>query len=178
MNGRAGRADKRGNSRDRAARRVWLLLAFDVDLGADRARCHLRLSAFCEREVDATTLSVDRKEMGGTYARHNIQPACTPCQNRQGGLANVATMDALLTEYRYAREQWELRFETATNMTYRPRIIERELRKADRGGRNEVYDFVEQDPPPMFRDWLAEWHASRREPCEDAAGAAASSWPM
>lgn len=172
---RAGYVDKRGSAKDRARRRAWLMCTYDVDLGPDRARCHLRLSAFCEREVTIETLSVDRKEMGGTYARHNIQPACKPCQDRQGGLAGVASIDALLIEYRYAREKWENDFETATNKTYRPGLIKVERRKARRGGRREVTDFVDENPPPMFTDWLRQWHESRREPCDVDAGDAASS---
>lgn len=168
---RPGYVDRRGSSITRARRRAWLMLTFDVDLGPHRARCHLKLSAYCEREVTIETLSVDRKERGGSYARHNIQPACKPCQDRQGGLAGVETVGELLTEFRYAREKWERDFELATGHTYERGIIARERRKARRGGRREVTDFVDENPPPMYADWLREWHASRREPCEDAPGA-------
>ena len=83
---RPGWVDKRGSNKARKVRRAWLLLTFDPDLGPDRARCHLKLSAWCEQVVDTVTLSVDRIELGGSYRRGNIQPACKPCQDRQGGL--------------------------------------------------------------------------------------------
>lgn len=163
MNGRAGRVDRRGSNAARKVRRTWLLSTFDVDLGPERARCHLKLSAWCERIVDSVSLSVDRIEPGGTYRRGNIQPACKPCQDRQGGLARVRSMDQLLDAYRCAREQWVIEFDLQCSMSYTPALLRRELRKARRGGRNEVYDYVESNPPPLFRDWLAEWYAEQRE---------------
>lgn len=160
---RPGYIDKRGNCRDRARRRAWLLTEFNPELGPGRARCHLKISPDCIRIVDEVTLSVDRIKMGGTYARGNIQPACKPCQDRQGGLARVATQEELLAEYRAARDQWVINFDLETGRTYYPGIIDDERRKARRGGRNEVTDYVDEFPPPMFKDWLAEWHAARRE---------------
>lgn len=166
---RPGYIDKRGNANDRAVRRSWLLTEFDVDLGPGRARCHLKLSTECERVVDEVTLSVDRIEMGGSYRRSNIQPACKPCQDRQGGLANVRNLDDLLVAYRAAREQWEINFDLETGHTYYPGIVKAEQRKERRGGRREVTDYLDEFPPPTYRDWLAEWHASRREPDEAAS---------
>ena len=78
--------EKRGNSRDRARRRAWLLRTFDPDLGPELARCHLKLSDVCARTVTATSLTVDRIEPGGSYAHDNIRPACRACQNTQGAL--------------------------------------------------------------------------------------------
>lgn len=78
--------ERRGNARDRARRRAWLLATFDQDLGPDKARCHLSLSEVCVGVVDAVTLTVDRIEPGGPYTRDNVRPACAPCQNRQGAL--------------------------------------------------------------------------------------------
>ena len=78
--------EHRGNSYDRARRRVWVLATFDRDLGPDLARCHLGISDRCPGTVDDVTLTVDRIEPGGSYAHGNIQPACTPCQNKQGAL--------------------------------------------------------------------------------------------
>lgn len=75
---------------------MWLLRTFDADLGDDVARCHLKISDRCHELVDEHTLTVDRIEPGGTYARDNIQPACIPCQTKQG---------ALIT--REARQQWK-----------------------------------------------------------------------
>jgi hypothetical protein len=171
---RPGYIDKRGNARARARRREWLLIEFDPDLGPGRARCHLRLSVMCRRTVDADTLSVDRIEQGGSYRRGNIQPACKPCQDRQGGLTTLASMGELLDAYRCAREQWEIEFDLQCSMTYTPQLLKAELRKAERGGRNEVYDYVEANPPPVFREWLIEWHAARRDEAAGGAGAPAS----
>lgn len=78
--------ERRGNNRDRARRRAWLLETFDTDLGPDRARCWLDLSPACLVEVDARTLTVDRIRPGEGYTRDNIQPACKPCQAVQGAL--------------------------------------------------------------------------------------------
>lgn len=88
--------EKRGNNRDRKRRRAWILRTFDPDLGPGQARCRLQISDMCRPVVDESTLSVDRIDPGGTYKRSNIQPACIPCQNKQG---------ALITKER--REQWQ-----------------------------------------------------------------------
>ena len=82
---RAG-GDRRGSSRNRAARRRWMLATFDPDLGPDRARCQLGLSDACVGILDIHSVTADRIEPGGTYRRENVQPACRPCQNRQGAL--------------------------------------------------------------------------------------------
>lgn len=160
---RPGYVDKRGNNRDRQRRRTWLLTEFDQDLGPGRARCHLKLAVTCIRIVDEVTLSVDRIEQGGTYARHNIQPACKPCQDRQGGLTGAKTIAELIADFRAVRDQWEVAFDLHTNHTYYPGIIAEQRRLERRGGRREVTDWIADNPPPMFRDWLAEWHAARRE---------------
>lgn len=166
---RPGYVDKRGSNVARARRRSWLLTEFDAELGPGRARCRLKLSARCERIVDEVTLRVDRIEMGGSYRRSNIQPSCPPCSDLQGGLAGIATQADLLEEYRCAREQWEINFDLKANQTYYPGIIEVERRKSRRGGRNEVCDYVDEFPPPLFGEWLSEWHAARREPDEAAS---------
>jgi hypothetical protein len=160
---RPGYVDKRGSSRDRARRRAWLLATFDEDLGPGRARCRLKLSAQCIRVVDEVTLRVDRIEMGGSYRRSNCQPSCPPCSDLQGGLAGIATREALLEEYRAARDQWEINFDLTTGYTYRPGIIAEARAKSRRGGRNEVCDYVDEHPPPVLSEWLQSWHAARRE---------------
>lgn len=66
----------RGNSRDRLARRQWLVETFRAD--ADHYRCGCLLTV--------NTVTVDRIVPGchgGKYVRNNIRPACGPC--------NVAT---------------------------------------------------------------------------------------
>lgn len=106
---RAG-GEKRGNSRDRARRRAWLLETFDKDLGPDRARCWLDLSENCQEYVDAQTITVDRIRPGGTYRRDNIQPACAPCQNKQGALitqARRADWQRWMEEARAAGIEWD-----------------------------------------------------------------------
>lgn len=91
---RAG-GEKRGNCHDRARRKVWMLATFDPDLGPDQARCHLAISDNCREVVTVATVTADRIDPGGSYRRENVQPACVPCQNKQG---------ALITRER--RHQW------------------------------------------------------------------------
>ncbi len=91
---RAG-GDRRGNSRDRRARKVWLLATFDKDLGPDKCRCWLDLSPACSQTLTIGTVTADRINPGGSYRRGNIQPACAACQNTQG---------ALITKER--RQEW------------------------------------------------------------------------
>lgn len=86
---RAG-GERRGNSYDRKRRREWLLRTFDPDLGEGVARCHLKISDRCHTIVDDKTMSVDRIDPAGTYARTNVRPACVPCQNKQGALITQA----------------------------------------------------------------------------------------
>lgn len=155
--------ERRGNNKDRRARKLWLLSHFDTDLGPDQVRCHLGISDRCEGLLDYDSVTADRIEMGGSYRRENLRPSCYTCQRRQGGLANADLMSGLIGAFRDARDAWADRFEAATGRTYVPGIIEEERRKERRGGRREVTDFVDQDPPPLFADWLSEWHASRRE---------------
>lgn len=106
---RAG-GERRGNCRDRARRRAWLLETFDPDLGPSRARCHLKLSDSCSGEVDTTSLTVDRIDPVKGYVRGNIQPACRHCQNLQGALI---TRDRRQEWHRWMREadaagfQWD-----------------------------------------------------------------------
>ena len=102
--------ERRGNSRDRARRRAWLLETFDPDLGPDRARCHLGLSDVCPGTVDRWTLTVDRITPGGPYTRDNIQPACSACQNTQGALITAERRHQWLAWMQEAEEagiEWD-----------------------------------------------------------------------
>lgn len=63
--------DKRGNSRDRAARKRWMLTAF-----GDGTTCPC---AHCGTTLTYATVEADRIVPGGSYARSNVQPACRPC---------------------------------------------------------------------------------------------------
>lgn len=56
--------------------------------------------------------------------------------------------------YRDARDAWLIQFDLETNHTYRPGIIARERHKERRGGRREVTDWLEDNPPPTFRAFL------------------------
>lgn len=160
---RPGFIDRRGNWKDRKRRKVRLLEKFDPELGPDQARCRLDLHPRCLGLLDIDTITPDRIVPGSSYAFDGLRPACHPCQSVQGGLLGAKTFAQMHEEYVYAREKWERDFETATNKTYRPGIIARERAKTKRGGRNEVCDFVDEHPPPMWRYWLQEWHAARRE---------------
>ncbi len=71
--------DDRGNTRDRAARRAYLLRTFGDGTTAPCYRCHAPLT-------DAT-ISVDRIVpgcRGGRYVRGNIRPACLHCNSETG----------------------------------------------------------------------------------------------
>jgi hypothetical protein len=106
---RAG-GDRRGSSLNRRRRRVWLLATFDPDLGPDKARCALGLSDRCKVVVDLCTVTADRIDPGGTYRRDNVQPACVPCQNRQGALITRekrAQWRAWMDEAQAAGIEWD-----------------------------------------------------------------------
>jgi hypothetical protein len=60
----------------------------------------------------------------------------------------------VVTTYVHVREQWEILFDLEANDSYRRGIIARERHKERRGGRREVTDFLEEHPPPTFRDHL------------------------
>lgn len=71
---RAG-GDKRGNTRDRARRKAWLLRTFGNGV---LCRC-----SHCGAVLDVATLEADRIEPGGSYCHANIQPACRDCNLRR-----------------------------------------------------------------------------------------------
>ena len=80
----------RGNSKDRAARRAWLLKAYEADVpGFCRCyRCGMLLCAPERAPHPINALTVDRivpGARGGTYRRNNIRPACIPCNSETGG---------------------------------------------------------------------------------------------
>lgn len=69
----------RGNSRDRAARRQWLLNTYGNGVMAPCWECRT--------PVTDKTLVVDRivpGKDGGRYVRGNIRPQCHPCSRVQG----------------------------------------------------------------------------------------------
>jgi hypothetical protein len=70
----------RGNNRDRAARRTWLLNAYG---DGKTAPCYR-----CGKALTDSTITVDRilpGVLGGRYVRGNIRPACGPCNSETGG---------------------------------------------------------------------------------------------
>jgi hypothetical protein len=92
-------SNARGNSRDRAARRRWLVTAWraNVDLcvdpnvnstvflggGVPVCRCYR-----CGTLLTEQTVTVDRIVpgcKGGRYVRGNIRPACAGCNSETGG---------------------------------------------------------------------------------------------
>lgn len=77
--------NQRGSAAERRRRRQWLL---DVFGDGVEAMCCLEVSDRCEMLLTLDTLTVDRIVPGcegGRYVRGNIQPACKPCQDSQGG---------------------------------------------------------------------------------------------
>lgn len=76
----------RGGAADRRVRKQWLLDTFG---DGESATCMLQLTPRCEGTVTFESMTVDRYPVagvdGGTYKRGNIQPACAPCNEFQGG---------------------------------------------------------------------------------------------
>lgn len=92
-------SNARGNTRDREARKNWLLKAFAADQTTSHTvwtgnrfityhdepacRCYR-----CGELLHFNTLTVDRIIpgcKGGTYRRNNIRPACAQCNSSTGG---------------------------------------------------------------------------------------------
>lgn len=76
----------RGNSADRARRRLWLVTTYAADQtvdGAPACRCYR-----CGTLLTVDTVTVDRIVpgcAGGRYVRNNIRPACATCNSVTGG---------------------------------------------------------------------------------------------
>jgi len=84
----------RGSSKDRAARRLWLVNTFGDGEFVD---CQLRATPDCWVAMTQWTVSADRivpGALGGSYRRGNIRPACPPCQCRTGGLLGASQAKA------------------------------------------------------------------------------------
>lgn len=73
---RKGTWDRRGNNKDRKARKIWMLKAY-----GDGVNC---LCVHCGEQLDYETVQADRKEPGGSYRRTNVQPSCAPCNIARG----------------------------------------------------------------------------------------------
>lgn len=86
--GRTDGQDKRGNSKDRAARRAYLLSP-QAGFGGNGevVPCALGIVSSCSMLVDNSTMEVDRivpGALGGRYIRSNIRPTCRPCNETAG----------------------------------------------------------------------------------------------
>lgn len=72
----------RGNSRDREARRRYLVRVYESNLGKGFCRCYR-----CGLHLTMQTVTVDRitpGAKGGRYVRSNIRPACATCNSETG----------------------------------------------------------------------------------------------
>jgi hypothetical protein len=110
-------SNQRGNTRDREARRIWLVTTYRANqdvrvveieldgqtfhtiepcrhgLGEPACRCYR-----CGQLLTVETVTADRIIpgcKGGTYRRNNIRPACAACNSSTGGaLARRSTRKA------------------------------------------------------------------------------------
>jgi hypothetical protein len=71
----------RGSAESRRARRAWIMATYGVDGIVVCWRCDLPMFEH-EFEVDRVIAGA----LGGTYARSNIRPACSPCNIDHGNL--------------------------------------------------------------------------------------------
>lgn len=78
----------RGNTKDREARRAYLLRVYESSEGPGTCRCYR-----CGKLLYAHHITVDRiipGARGGTYRRNNIRPACAECNSATGAKARRA----------------------------------------------------------------------------------------
>lgn len=80
--GRPG-GDKRGNAAQRRARKGYLLTLWG---NGETCPC-----SYCGHLLTFATVEADRILAGGSYARHNVIPACREC--------NVARLDRTLWSF-------------------------------------------------------------------------------
>lgn len=71
----------RGNTRDRAARRRYLLRVYEADI-TGHCRCYRCGALLCE--VNITVDRIVPGAQGGKYVRTNIRPACGVCNSATG----------------------------------------------------------------------------------------------
>lgn len=95
--GRPGRTDPRGNSYARRRRKEKLLSDPQFKHNASHPEPNVHC-VHCGTMLTYDTVEADRKEPGGTYAYHNIQPSCRTCNSLrsnnptwQGSLATEAS---------------------------------------------------------------------------------------
>jgi hypothetical protein len=99
MSGKDNHVNARGNTRDRRARRMFLL---NPESGFGGDSVHVPCWE-CRHLVDYTSMVVDRILpgcRGGTYQRTNIRPQCHGCANAQ---SHTLRRQQRNTVRRYAR---------------------------------------------------------------------------
>ena len=75
-------SNARGNSRDREARRRYLVRVYEADVGLGFCRCYR-----CGQLLTGADVTVDRIVpgcRGGRYVRSNIRPAGSRCTSETG----------------------------------------------------------------------------------------------
>jgi hypothetical protein len=85
---RAG-GEKRGNCKDRAARKLWMLRTWG---NGEKCPC-----VHCDAMLDYDTVEADRIVPGGSYRRDNVQPACRLCNLTRSNNAAWTPQKELVT---------------------------------------------------------------------------------
>lgn len=80
--------EKRGNSKDRAARKMWMLKSFG---NGETCPC-----VHCGTKLTFVTVEADRIIPGGSYRRENVQPACRRCNLARSNDLNWTPVRALV----------------------------------------------------------------------------------
>ena len=75
--------DRRGNSRDRRARKVWLCSTPKFGGNGEGVRC-----VHCGSWTPLEQVEADRISPGGSYRRENIQPSCGRDNRSRGNKAD------------------------------------------------------------------------------------------
>lgn len=81
--------EKRGNSRDRRARKLWML-----ETWGDGKSCPC---VHCGTKLRYSTVEADRIVPGGSYRRSNVQPACRACNLGRSNNESWVGAGALVT---------------------------------------------------------------------------------
>jgi hypothetical protein len=84
---------QRGSSKERRARRAWLVNTFGWRLPDGTGfvlcfRCEVPLLEHDDPEAPGQAVTADRINpgaLGGRYTRDNIRPCCLPCNSSTGG---------------------------------------------------------------------------------------------
>jgi len=71
--------DKRGNNRDRLARKIWMLTTAKFGGNGHSVDC-----VHCHTALTLDTVQADRIIPGASYRRTNVQPACGGCNRARG----------------------------------------------------------------------------------------------